>query len=703
MKKFKTNKLKSKCNYKNINNKFDFYEIETDEVYLSYGASCLDEIDNDRICSIAFNGGKQFYTMSKKGEISLEEITLKARDSKEGHHLKVREIIFEEIPENLQIQIFFNYLSNYDYGDSLRYDNITGKLIVYRAENIKKKDDKIKHIKCLNIFVDRNNNLQMSATMFREYKRGDKSARYRFAEDARTIKRIRYKDRDDKRDLVLKGYANKKTNISFFDMSSYDKFIDTKVGILYEILDEFEKRFSEYIKLESVDYEIDRFLEKKSNERKGFEEIFHEKLREKGLNIVDRTNDKSSDYFIDILVEYCNEILDSEGNNFCYAVKSDELDKDKYNLRYIHNRKYYEERELKDPYKDEEIEGKIVQHITVEDFFPKSDEKKESKDSVKKGIKSLTGVILKELVIKGDLKESCISTYDWKELGFKDDFIITHVIKENKNDLGTFYHMTIQPDGKYRIEGLDIGEALEKYPDHARHFVFEKSIDIDNNTIFTVEDSEGNINIVRETNMFTLPQFKEYGNYMKKASQKLELEADFLLKEIDKVLLKTESPAAKDGLNMMKEEIESNLELDSPKLVYNSNEIKGLKGSRRNAHKELTEHIYENYDEVLYLYSRDPQIKENFLKGILDINYVQKDENSAYYSVGTIGDGMQNSVERASLIRKVYTDGKSELIFDKIINLMNVCFVRYGQLTVYPFPLKYIREYHYIRKRKQNK
>ena len=63
-----------------------------------------------------------------------------------------------------------------------------------------------------------------------------------------------------------------------------------------------------------------------------------------------------------------------------------------------------------------------------------------------------------------------------------------------------------------------------------------------------------------------------------------------------------------------------------------------------------------------------------------------------YYFVGEIGAGI-NSTLSGVPIRKIEVDEDSELFFDKLLPLMGVTFVRNGQLTVVPFPFKYLREY----------
>ena len=64
-----------------------------------------------------------------------------------------------------------------------------------------------------------------------------------------------------------------------------------------------------------------------------------------------------------------------------------------------------------------------------------------------------------------------------------------------------------------------------------------------------------------------------------------------------------------------------------------------------------------------------------------------------YYFVGTKGKGIQQTIPRASVIREIETHGMSEYIFDKLLPLMNVDFVKNGNLTVTPFPIKYLKEY----------
>ena len=89
---------------------------------------------------------------------------------------------------------------------------------------------------------------------------------------------------------------------------------------------------------------------------------------------------------------------------------------------------------------------------------------------------------------------------------------------------------------------------------------------------------------------------------------------------------------------------------------------------------------------------RGKERREELLSSCLDIKTFEKD-GKLYYLVGTIGDGMRNSIPRAANIRVIEGYDNAPLVFDKLLPTMNVTFVHNGQLTVLPFPFKYLREY----------
>lgn len=103
-----------------------------------------------------------------------------------------------------------------------------------------------------------------------------------------------------------------------------------------------------------------------------------------------------------------------------------------------------------------------------------------------------------------------------------------------------------------------------------------------------------------------------------------------------------------------------------------------------------TQVIYEDLKTKKLSRSKDDLIK--YYGGCLDI-YYKETPDCIFYSSGQIGSGMNTSVERAAHIRRIIPYKSSPLFCRESIDTMNVTFVRNGQLTMIPFPFKYLREY----------
>ena len=89
---------------------------------------------------------------------------------------------------------------------------------------------------------------------------------------------------------------------------------------------------------------------------------------------------------------------------------------------------------------------------------------------------------------------------------------------------------------------------------------------------------------------------------------------------------------------------------------------------------------------------RGRERREELLSSCLDIKTYMEDGKQFYY-VGTIGEGMRWKIPRAANVRCIEGYQGAPLMFDKLLPTMNVTFVHNGQLTVLPFPFKYLREF----------
>lgn len=93
-----------------------------------------------------------------------------------------------------------------------------------------------------------------------------------------------------------------------------------------------------------------------------------------------------------------------------------------------------------------------------------------------------------------------------------------------------------------------------------------------------------------------------------------------------------------------------------------------------------------------YRIDRKRETLENVLTGLVGIRSFQMDGRKCYVS-GMKSDGVNMEIPRASLVREVtLVEGTQDLTCD-LLPLMCVEFVRLNQLTVKPFPIKYMREF----------
>ena len=164
------------------------------------------------------------------------------------------------------------------------------------------------------------------------------------------------------------------------------------------------------------------------------------------------------------------------------------------------------------------------------------------------------------------------------------------------------------------------------------------------------------------------------------------------------------SEKTKDLFNQEKfEKIEEIFELNNMKAERHNKYNEKYKGCVLNDNEEIniiqdtpfimmpnSSEIYEDLKVGKISRKKEDLIK--YFSGCLDI-YYKATEDSFLYSSGQIGSGMNTSIARASHIRKIIPYKDSSLFFQNYLETMNVTFVRNGQLTVIPFPFKYLREY----------
>lgn len=200
-----------------------------------------------------------------------------------------------------------------------------------------------------------------------------------------------------------------------------------------------------------------------------------------------------------------------------------------------------------------------------------------------------------------------------------------------------------------------------------------------------IKDADGSINLIKDTNIYSMPDYTAMGDVLKNVANEGRFSGKDVVTWLRAVMNITDKIKVQAALDIAIPNIDMNAE-------YTKADIMGLfKGITTK--KEVVRYVFENTGIMLYAYLRGEEERNEYLSGNIDINYIEQDEMSARFSVGEIGNGMKYTIERASVVREIQAVDGSRLIFRELLPLMGVEFVRYGMLTVIPFPFKYLREY----------
>lgn len=386
----------------------------------------------------------------------------------------------------------------------------------------------------------------------------------------------------------MRQTRGRKSEVKFLSFQSLEKFNKSKCGIIQNVMKQFSARYKDLIELEFAEITKPITIEHKSAMTKYEKKRLSEVFKETPVRIVDYVNNELSCNLADILADL---FLEAGAE----AKRSKYLKKNCYNVCIIHEKEKYPEGQ--DPHNKIEEAGPN-QCITFEMYAGIA-----SKDKLYKRLSDVRSTVIHELLIKDDIRKNKISTYDWAKNNYKGNW--RFIEKHTENEGIKFCCMDICPDGSFDISVRDYN--LFNMADYAK---YEEAFQMNKETIAIVEDPDGNINCIVDTNQFTIP-----------------------------------------NLSGIKKELESG-----------NNKL------------------------------RNEEKREELLTSMIDVNSYVDCDGINYY-VGAAQDMLRYTSNNAVLIRKIDPVPGSSLIFNELLPLMNVMFVKNGQLTVIPFPFKYIREY----------
>ncbi len=662
----RTNRLNIKLDYDQILNDFVVVRFSTTEKYISNGTLFLDEFPSKtKALSVVFSGDigeKNLYVLFDKNAFSKISLRHELDKIDKGDTLLFEKITtiqsLKIIPLNILSQLLLNTLSSPKH-QTLSFNNLSGHLYFFHKANIRKnRKEEISQIIGLQFKINKSLDLEMNVKTFTSLNFEDKLSftkknpihkypKYVLSNSTNTLRRKLPNEKIDNANIfIIKQFKNRKNTIPFINFSSLANFNSSKIGMLMSLFSSINEKISKYIELsfsQIYEFNNEKFNRLISKEKKEHINLICNNLT---LNFIDTIND---DFSSEKIKRLSNEF--SKHYNFSNIKFNKKPKKDYLNIRLIHNKDYYEINQKEDEHLTSN--KNVFHNITFEDY-------EISKASI--------DTIIKELLIKRDIINKQISIIDWKQFNYKHNWIFGNKI----NNL--FYFVTINPNGQ-----LDFTQFEPNLFNQDEFDKYAQIFEFNNNVEGIIKNDQNEINTIIKTTNFTIPEFEKIYNTLNKENEYFAISKDELIKCIEETTILKERKDKYISQIQQKQEIRYTRETIL-NLIYH-----------RTDRKILSKLLFNKKDILLRAYLKD-KTRYEILQSNLNIITFYKNEE-LYYFVGTKGEGIQSKIPRASIIRKIEPLENNNLFFNQLLPLMNVDFVKNGDLTVKPFPFKYLEEW----------
>lgn len=716
-----TNNLDVKINRKNVDREFVIYQIGTDNVHLH--DNVLDLASGKfKAQSVAYYQNNRWFAMFKKESVPYIDFKAEVHANDESAIVNIVDLF--EYDENGRngikdvelAQLLINTLKNRD-NESFRYNNLTGKFYHKLQSTFAKKSLVKKSFKMVNLkFYTHTNGkriaLSADTITFSDYKEltHRKNVKPRYVIDKKTseIRKVLKSDLREYDVFYDEGAISKKgQKTDFLNFASNEKFYESKSGIIATFLGDIKEYLDDFIRVSLIPITKYNSCDDQRNdyENKDYKSF----LEKKGICVVNTEPENTTAMQMEksmsdfLKLEYGLSEVFSKRENGKYVI---EIIHDKDSDFYATNDEAEQPYMIKDMNKPQDqhnlfTEREIIQHITIENSAEKlnGDEKKDVMRN-----------IIQELIVKGDLFDRKISLVNWNEP--KEWTFVRCGNGHGKKPYSfVYYKMTVSKTGEINFEEFD----AKNYPQTEEWTCLDKifrNYNKDNKKKRSsieciVYNNLDEINIVYQTLQYTLPDVDELSKKLGLSDSNRVISKNELLEYLDEFLdLHVFDAERKDTLNQFKMHISAYFSQQIPYKNIFSYENDGKKKSymRKAIVADFVKWVSDTKkDDEGNAVLLHPQLKntENLSRNfssVLGIKSTELDGTFKYF-VGKKKSALKTSLPCSCKIRDVIPWNKDgvnpggEILFDELSHMLTVEFVRNGQYTVVPFPIKYLNEY----------
>lgn len=355
MSEIRTNEIIPHFDYKKIDTEYDIFCLETSRKYISTGARIIDApLLNKNVRAVLFETGRRFYVLLNHSEDNFGNMKKILSDAEYSSSMSIIREKSRELEKYHLLQLLINGLTAKKH-PLLRFNNLTGHLYVFRPEwTHKSKENVIWSIPTIEVKVLEDCLIKLNVRTFTSTRLRSKITftKKKFEEYPKyvlsTDNSMRRKTADDDAkapDFILRQIDGRKSGVKFLNISSEADFEATKIGVLNEVAENFNARYSGMASIEFntiAEYTtIDTTATAKENVK-----AVRAYLADKKIILIDCVKNEQSGMFCKNIVSLINEKYD------CNVGIGSRLSKNALNIRLIHNRDYYENG-LNDPHQND--------------------------------------------------------------------------------------------------------------------------------------------------------------------------------------------------------------------------------------------------------------------------------------------------------------------------------------------------------------
>ena len=254
MSEIRTNEIIPHFDYQKIDTEYDIFCLETSRKYISTGAGIIDApLMNKNVRAVLFETGRRFYVLLNHSEDNFGNMKKILSDAEYGSSMSLMQKKSSDLEKYQLLQLLINGLTAKKH-PLLRFNNLTGHLYVFRPEwTHKSKENVIWSIPTIEVRVMEDCLIKLNVRTFTSTRLRSKITftKKKFEEYPKyvlsTDNSMRRKTADDDAktpDFILRQIDGRKSGVKFLNISSETDFEATKIGVLNEVAENFNERYS---------------------------------------------------------------------------------------------------------------------------------------------------------------------------------------------------------------------------------------------------------------------------------------------------------------------------------------------------------------------------------------------------------------------------------------------------------------------------